>query len=218
MPYSARGDHPWYEDGHSRKELPVNDKCSCCLALSDRIMELEDIVHPESDAFGLIRDRFKLTVREASVLMVLLRFKRSISKDEMLTLAYPIEHDRPELKIVDVFICKLRKKLPPEFCPKTDWGMGYYLDSTARRGLQAIAGIGGGRSDDDAGGETIIDFSKIRAAAFGAIAAASPGKPTVNIKAVEDRLRVIAPAIKAATIDAGWLREVQRTATDIVAR
>lgn len=146
-----------------RTELPVRDGCSCCQALSDRIMELEDIANPIAAGFGRVRDHFNLTVREASLLMALLRFKRSLSKDELMTLSYPVETTRPQLKIIDVFVCKLRRKLPVELRPRTDWGMGYYLDSTARRGLQAIAGAGE-HSDGGEESDTVIDFRKVRAA------------------------------------------------------
>lgn len=45
--------------------------------------------------------------------------------------------DEPELKIVDVFVCKLRKKLQEAFglgaCVKTNWGFGYSFDVAMAR-------------------------------------------------------------------------------------
>ena len=49
--------------------------------------------------------------------------------DGPFTDAFPItpsdDNDLPETKIVDVFICKMRKKLPADFQITTHWGEGY---------------------------------------------------------------------------------------------
>jgi two-component system cell cycle response regulator CtrA len=46
--------------------------------------------------------------------------------------------DEPELKIIDVFICKLRKKLPPGTI-KTVWGRGYLLGEQSVRSGEVAA-------------------------------------------------------------------------------
>jgi len=60
----------------------------------------------------------------------------SLRKDAMLTKAMLLDHlyggmDEPELKIIDVFVCKLRKKLAHatggEHYIETVWGRGYVL-------------------------------------------------------------------------------------------
>ncbi|HEV2155449.1 response regulator transcription factor [Bradyrhizobium sp.] len=70
-----------------------------------------------------------LTGKEYQVLELLcLRKGMCISKDMMLNHLYG-GMDEPELKIVDVFICKLRKKLTAAGLDvvKTIWGRGYML-------------------------------------------------------------------------------------------
>jgi len=53
---------------------------------------------------------------------------RVLTKERILQSLYPIEADAPEIKIIDVFICKLRKKLNPHgSLIGTIWGRGYAL-------------------------------------------------------------------------------------------
>jgi two-component system cell cycle response regulator CtrA len=72
-----------------------------------------------------------LTPKEYEILELLsLRKGTPITKDMFLNHLYR-GMDEPELKIIDVFICKLRKKLVPA-CGGTDyietmWGRGYML-------------------------------------------------------------------------------------------
>lgn len=53
------------------------------------------------------------------------------SKKQILNHLYNAVDDEPELKIIDVFICKLRKKIEKytngEQYIKTIWGSGYKL-------------------------------------------------------------------------------------------
>ncbi len=77
--------------------------------------------------------RVHLTVKEYEyeVLEALtLRKGTALSKDAILTQLYS-GMDTPEQKIVDVFICKLRRKLSVpthgEHCIKTVWGQGYAI-------------------------------------------------------------------------------------------
>jgi two-component system cell cycle response regulator CtrA len=81
-----------------------------------------------------------LTLREFQILELL-----SLRKGSTLTKNMVFDHlyggmDEPELKIIDVFICKLRKKLAAacdgEQYIETIWGSGYRLRDTA---LQSAA-------------------------------------------------------------------------------
>lgn len=69
-----------------------------------------------------------LTGKEASVLAALAdAFPKHLTKDRILDLVYG-ELDEPEIKIVDVFICKIRKKVAPIGVHiDTFWGSGYAL-------------------------------------------------------------------------------------------
>ena len=76
--------------------------------------------------------RVSLTGKEYAILeMLSLRKGMTLTKEMFLTHLYG-GRDEPELKIIDVFICKLRKKLAtagtdPSGCIETVWGRGYAL-------------------------------------------------------------------------------------------
>lgn len=76
--------------------------------------------------------RVSLTGKEYAILeMLSLRKGMTVTKEMFLTHLYG-GRDEPELKIIDVFVCKLRKKLatagaPATGCIETVWGRGYSL-------------------------------------------------------------------------------------------
>ena len=76
--------------------------------------------------------RVGLTGKEYAIFeMLSLRKGMTLTKEMFLVHLYG-GRDEPELKIIDVFICKLRKKLhqagaPPSGCIETVWGRGYAL-------------------------------------------------------------------------------------------
>jgi two-component system cell cycle response regulator CtrA len=76
--------------------------------------------------------RVPLTGKEYAILeMLSLRKGMTLTKEMFLTHLYG-GRDEPELKIIDVFVCKLRKKLhlagaPATGCIETVWGRGYAL-------------------------------------------------------------------------------------------
>jgi two-component system cell cycle response regulator CtrA len=77
----------------------------------------------------------KLTGKEFGVLELLaLRRGQTVSKDQFLNHLYG-GMDEPDLKIIDVFVCKLRQKIArrtggPHYIV-TDWGRGYSLREEA---------------------------------------------------------------------------------------
>ena len=88
--------------------------------------------------------RLHVTGKEYSILELL-----SLRKGTTLTKEMFLDHlyggmDEPELKIIDVFICKLRKKLAEatggEHYIETVWGRGYVLKDPERRGCAGPAG------------------------------------------------------------------------------
>jgi two-component system cell cycle response regulator CtrA len=90
--------------------------------------------------------RVGLTGKEYAILeMLSLRKGMTLTKEMFLTHLYG-GRDEPELKIIDVFICKLRKKLhqagaPASGCIETVWGRGYSLrdPQSDRTGEPAVA-------------------------------------------------------------------------------
>lgn len=95
---------------------------------------------------------WKLTWKELSVLFAILRRPAGVSRENIMNAVYgPIDpEEQPDIKIVDVFICKLRKKLreagseehrvPPDAIT-TIWGRGYRMDPDAKKKLVRILEI-----------------------------------------------------------------------------
>jgi two-component system cell cycle response regulator CtrA len=84
--------------------------------------------------------RLHLTGKEYQMLELLsLRKGSTLTKEMFLNHLYG-GRDEPELKIIDVFICKLRKKLKTvadEHCIETVWGRGYVLRDPNPRDIAA---------------------------------------------------------------------------------
>lgn len=94
---------------------------------------------------------FKLTPHEAKLMVALLK-RTEASKEQLLELIYGLTEDLPEIKIIDVFICKLRKKLKVFGIEvHTLWGRGYFIEQdTRRRILVQIESFDRPLSSDDA--------------------------------------------------------------------
>ena len=70
-----------------------------------------------------------LTAHEYEILQTLrTHAPRVLTKEALLVAVYQLQHEEPEIKIIDVWICKLRKKLKPLGVNiDTVWGRGYRL-------------------------------------------------------------------------------------------
>lgn len=70
-----------------------------------------------------------LTGKETAVLQALVEaFPRVLSKEQIMDRIYLGPDEEPEIKIVDVFVCKLRKKIDPlGLRIDTVWGSGYAM-------------------------------------------------------------------------------------------
>lgn len=90
-----------------------------------------------------------LTGKEYSMLeLLVLRRGVTVTKEMFLNHMYG-GMDEPDVKIIDVFICKLRKKLPPNTIG-TVWGRGYYLaEPPSAVGGESVRDFVGISSDDD---------------------------------------------------------------------
>ena len=89
------------------------------------------IVNLDTKTVEINQVRLHLTGKEYQMLELLsLRKGTTLSKEMFLTLLYG-GMDEPEIKIIDVFVCKLRKKLATASSGKhyieTIWGHGYVL-------------------------------------------------------------------------------------------
>jgi two-component system cell cycle response regulator CtrA len=94
--------------------------------LEERVRQLEDALSPSA---VLIPIEWRLTTSEARM-FAHLTTKPQCSKDSLMAALYGLkpDDDEPEVKIVDVFVCKMRRKLKPFGVEiVTIWGQGYGL-------------------------------------------------------------------------------------------
>lgn len=106
-----------------------------CKAQQDRIDDLEDLVirlsTPSPEWFELARRiGVRLSPSEGAIFDLLLaRRPRVVTKEALLAALEALNGTEPEIKIVDVQICKLRKKLAgTKIKIKTAWGAGFSLE------------------------------------------------------------------------------------------
>jgi two-component system cell cycle response regulator CtrA len=103
--------------------------------LREQVLQLEAVLgvtHPVPTAFGF-------TGQERRLFGVLL--KRDVaSKDALMAALYrDLGRDEAEIKIIDVFVCKMRRKLRPfEISIHTVWGEGYRLDQETKTRVEAL--------------------------------------------------------------------------------
>lgn len=104
----------------------------------------------DDDLCLVVKQAFHLTGLEASFLVVLLRHRQvdktrlhNIVEQKRSTRAtQPSSQEATDPKMVDVMICKLRKKLKsadPHLLIATIWGGGYYIDSKVKPLIIAYA-------------------------------------------------------------------------------
>lgn len=104
--------------------------------LREKVRQLELMLAPPGYVVPI---EWRLTVHEARIFCYLLT-RPMATKDQLMAALYSDRVDEaPEIKIVDVFVCKLRKKIAP-FGVKiaTHWGQGYGLPDRELI-LQAVA-------------------------------------------------------------------------------
>lgn len=92
--------------------------------LRERVRQLEDALAPGGFDPPI---EWSLTPKEAAMLSHLTT-REIASKESLYGVLYSGSLEQPDIKIIDVFICKLRKKLSPHGVEvKTVWGRGYSL-------------------------------------------------------------------------------------------
>lgn len=95
------------------------------------------------NAAPLIPSGLGLTKCEENLLAALMQAGGAVkSKEQLLAAAYADRYglgEEPDIKIIDVFVCKLRKKLAPHGIQvETVWGRGYLLPQESRVGIDRM--------------------------------------------------------------------------------
>lgn len=86
-------------------------------ALRERLAAF-NVVHLPPKGCGLTRSQY--------LVYNFIKTKGEAPKDQVYALLYGGRIDGgPQVKILDAFMCKIRKKLPPNECIETVWGSGY---------------------------------------------------------------------------------------------
>lgn len=115
------------------------------LAALERIKELEAQVamHVRSLRALVVTDipaQLRVTPKEAKLLLVLVS-RPMATKEQLLAEIYADRYqlgDEPYIKIIDVFVCKLRNKLPADVKIETLWGRGYRLPPESKQRLREM--------------------------------------------------------------------------------
>lgn len=105
--------------------------------LRERVIQLERAMTSDYDRMPI----GGLTSSEAVVLAVIVSTTNGASKSRIFEALYAMRSSRdlPEPKIVDVMVCKLRKKLDALGVEiETIWGWGYRLSPASREALAEL--------------------------------------------------------------------------------
>lgn len=112
-------------------------------ALEARIVRLEEENHLLARSLGQTIEpsvALGLTHSEARLVGILAE-RGSATTDQIMHACYSIrtDADMPEPKIIDVFVCKARKKLRRfDIIIETVWGQGYAMPAASRERLRAL--------------------------------------------------------------------------------
>ncbi len=104
-------------------------------ALRNRVGELEERVRQLEEALSPLEfmspPEWQLTANEARV-FAHLASREMATKQSLMAVLYSGRSEEPGIKIVDVFICKLRRKIKPfGVSINTIWGQGWALERKA---------------------------------------------------------------------------------------
>ena len=79
-----------------------------------------------------------LTKNEAIIFGTLLK-QKLVLRTSLITLLYIHKQDEADIKIVDVWVCKMRRKMKPYGIDiQTQWGQGYFLTSESKAIAQGL--------------------------------------------------------------------------------
>ncbi len=91
--------------------------------LRARVRALEELTGVNFDA----PPQFGFTRNECVIFGLLLK-QKLVRRDALMEALYFHKQDEAEIKIVDVWVCKMRKKVKPYgISIETQWGQGYFL-------------------------------------------------------------------------------------------
>lgn len=115
--------------------------CLNCIRNREEIQELNETIRQlkaslsPADLAHKFAVQFGLTTKESRLLAALVEHGLK-TKQQLMDALYLGAEDEPDIKIVDVFVCKVRKKMRPHgFKITTIWGHGYSMSDEHREAL-----------------------------------------------------------------------------------
>lgn len=101
--------------------------------LRERIRQLEEELAGDTDSFPT---EWKLSGQQRAIMATLMRHDTA-TKERLHFSLYGHRIDQPGIKIIDVLICKLRKRLEPTgITIGTIWGKGYFISPEDKEHIQ----------------------------------------------------------------------------------
>lgn len=136
-----------------RPDWPPGQHWDARLPTCERSANVDDVTFA-------CRQVFRLTNLEAGFLLVLLRYQcaekaklHNVIEQQRVTRAFrPNTDDATDPKMVDVMICKLRRKLrefDPKFVIETAWGKGYFIQPETKALVYTALGVNHGFDPED---------------------------------------------------------------------
>lgn len=84
----------------------------------------------------------RLTKAEEGILGALLKRQNTLDKESLYVLMYGDRLDAPDIKILDVLVCKLRRKLwVYEIQIETIWGRGFFMNPVEKAKVSALYSV-----------------------------------------------------------------------------
>lgn len=100
---------------------------------NDRLRERVRLLEEALTGGVALPVEWPLTPSERRVFGVLVNRELATKTAVLAALYGDVGKDEPEIKIIDVFVCKMRRKIRPYgILIHTRWGEGYYLDPDTR--------------------------------------------------------------------------------------
>ena len=121
--------------------MDVDARVEALEAENERLLDRIEMLEAALGLDVLPPVEWRLTGSEARIFGVLLT--REVATKQALLTALNRLHlaDEPEIKIIDVFVCKIRKKLAPYGIEVlTRCGVGYYLDAAGKARTRELLG------------------------------------------------------------------------------
>lgn len=109
--------------------------------LRDRVEELEGVLGVRREDIAVYRAALGITREEAKILGLVAKRNVTVTRGSIYTVLYGTrpDCDQPEVKIIDVLVCRMRKPLRAIGSDiRSEWGTGYYMTQADKAALRAF--------------------------------------------------------------------------------